>query len=82
MEKDKNEITSDKYIYDENEEYENGTHSSQIEERIKIWLKEHYEAFDKITKIDFYSEPSTVDVYVDKKLFGKFNYIENDFVDI
>lgn len=27
MEKDKNEITSDKYIYDENEEYENGTHN-------------------------------------------------------
>lgn len=45
-------------------------------------LKEHYQAYDKVTETDFYSEPSTVDEYVGESVFGKSDYINNDFINI
>lgn len=64
MENDKKENASNEYVYDKNEEYKNGNQSSQIIKMVETWLKEHYQAYDKVTETDFYSEPSTVDEYV------------------
>lgn len=82
VENNKKENASNEYVYDINEEYKNGNNSSQIIKVVETWLKEHYQAYDKVTETDFYSEPSTVDEYVGESAFGKSDYINNNFITI
>lgn len=82
VENNKKENASNEYVYDKNEECKNGNNSSQIIKTLETWLKEQYQAYDKVTETDFYSEPSTVDEYVGESAFGKSDYINNNFINI
>lgn len=68
----------------EEEEMKLGIHPTQIKDRIKDWFHKNDDGNVDITKLDEWTD-STVKVYirrtgmVDGKLFGIFNYINNEF---
>ena len=68
----------------EEEEMKLGIHPTQIKDRIKDWFHKNDDGNVDITKLDEWTD-STVKVYIrragmlDGKIFGIFNYINNEF---
>ena len=57
-----------------------GIHPSQVKERIETWLYEH-NICGEISYLDWINRDCTVKVYLDESYFGKYNYMENEFVE-
>ena len=61
----------------EEEEMKAGIHPTQVLERVEDNLKMRGVKFQKITKMDY--KDNRVEVYLDDKLYGVFDFIENVF---